>query len=140
MDVKLKVFKKDENTQFGLAQNLTIGEADFNQFIRLRNQLVVAVRDFSKEENLTHVPVKVKQLAKEMEEQLKLTNKFLKVVDRAHRKICMTMLRYNVENPKTSYVRVRVFGRRKNEEKFSQIVYVNYELDDFFLFFFIYLM
>ena len=51
----------DENKKFRPAQNLTMGEADFNQFIRLRNQLVVAVRDFSKEENLP--PVQVKLLA-----------------------------------------------------------------------------
>ena len=50
--VKLKVFKKVENKQFRLAENLTMGEAHFIQFIRLRNQLVVAVRDFSKKENL----------------------------------------------------------------------------------------
>ena len=48
LDVKLKVFKRDENKQFRLAQILTLGEADFIQFVRLRNQLVVAVRDFSK--------------------------------------------------------------------------------------------
>ena len=30
-DVKLKVFKRDENKQFRLAQNLTLGNADFNQ-------------------------------------------------------------------------------------------------------------
>ena len=78
-DVKLKVFKRDENKQFRLAQNLTMGEADFNQFIRLRNQLVVAVRDFSKEENL--IPVHVKLLAKDMEVQLKHTHKIVEVVD-----------------------------------------------------------
>ena len=33
LDVKLKVFKRDENKQFRLAQNLTMGEADFNKFI-----------------------------------------------------------------------------------------------------------
>ena len=33
LEVKLKVFKKDENKQFRLAQNLTTGEAYFNQFI-----------------------------------------------------------------------------------------------------------
>ena len=129
LDVKLKVFKRDENKQFRLAQNLTMGEADFNQFIRLRHQLVVAVRDLSKEENLP--PVQVKLLAKDMEEQLKLTNKVVEVVDRPHRKICVTMLRYNVEKPETSYVQVRLFGRRKDEEKFNQIVYVNYKLDEF---------
>ena len=42
-----------------------MGEADFNQFIRLRKGLVVAVRDFSEEENLP--PVLVKLLAKDME-------------------------------------------------------------------------
>ena len=128
LDVKLKMFKRDENKKFRLAQNLTMGEPDFNQFVRLRNQLVVAVRDFSKEENL--VPVQVKLLAKDMEEQLKLTHKVVEVVDRPYRKICVTMLRYNVEKPETSYVQVRLFGRRKDEEKFNQIVYVNYKLDE----------
>ena len=37
LDVKLKVFKMDDNEEFRLAQNLTMGEADFNQFMRLRN-------------------------------------------------------------------------------------------------------
>ena len=88
----------------------------------MRNQLVVAVRDFSKEENLP--PVQLKLLAKDMEEQLKLTHKAV-VVDRPHRKICVTMRRYNVEKPETSYVQVRLFGRGKEEEKFNQIVHVN---------------
>ena len=84
LDMKLKVFKRDENKQFRLPQKLTMREADFNQIIRLRNQLAVAVRDFSKEENLP--PVQVKLLAKDMEEQLKLTHKSVEVVDRPHTK------------------------------------------------------
>ena len=100
LNMKLKVFKRDENKQFRLAQNLTMGKADFNQLFRLRNQLVVAVRDFSKEENLP--PVQVKLLAKEMEEQIKLTHNVVEVVDRPHRKIFMAMLQYNVEKPETS--------------------------------------
>ena len=130
LDVKIKVFKKDESKEIRLAQNLTMGETDFNQFIRLRNQLVVAVRDLSKEENLC--PVQLKLLAKDIEEQLKLTHKVVEVVDRPHRKICVTMLRYYVERPETSYVQVRLFGRRREEQKFNQIVHVNYKLDEFF--------
>ena len=129
LDVKLKVFKRDENKQFRLAQNLTMGEAEFIQFIRLRNQLVIAIRDFSKGENLP--PVQLKLQAKDMEEQLKLTHKVLEVVDRSHRKICVTMLRNNVEKPETSYVQARLFRRRKDEEKFNQIVYVKYKLYEF---------
>ena len=58
-------------------------------------------------------------------------HKVVEVVDRSHKKICVTMLRYNVEKPEVSYVQVRLFGRRKDEEKFNQIVYVNYKLEDF---------
>ena len=39
LDIKLKVFKReDKNAEFRLRQNLSMGEADFNQFIRQRNQ------------------------------------------------------------------------------------------------------
>ena len=41
------------------------------------------------------------------------------------------MLRYNEEKPETSYVQMRLFGRRKDEEKVNQIVYVNYIFDEF---------
>ena len=91
MDLKFKVFKKDEYKQFRLAQSLTMEEADFSQVIRLRNQLVVAFREFSKEKNLP--PVQVKLLAKVTEEQLKITHKVVEVVDRPDKKICVTMLR-----------------------------------------------
>ena len=66
-----------------------------------------------------------------MQEQLKFSHKLVEVVDRPHRKICVTTLRYNVEKPQTSYAQVRLFGRRKDEEKFNQIVYVNYKLYEF---------
>ena len=46
LDVKLKVFMKVDKKSFRLVQNLTMGEADFYQFMRLPNQLVVAA-DFS---------------------------------------------------------------------------------------------
>ena len=52
LEVKLKVFKKDENKEFRLAQNLKTGETDLIQLKRLRDQMFVAVIDFSKEENV----------------------------------------------------------------------------------------
>ena len=115
LDVKLKMFKKDESKQIRLARNLTMGEADFNQFIRLRNQLVVAVRDFSKEENLP--PVQVKLLAKDMEEQLKLTHKIVEVVDQSHRKICVTMLRNNEEKTRDFICSSRIVWKKKARRK-----------------------
>ena len=36
-----------------------------------------------------------------------------------------------MDNSDTSWARFRVFGRKREEEKFQQIVYVNYKLDEF---------
>ena len=130
LDIKLKVFKReDKNSEFQLRQNLSLGEADFNQFIRQRNQLVVAADNFLREQNLS--PVFQSTLSKNMEEQLKLVHKVIDIVDRPNRRICVTLLRYKVDNPETSYAQVRLFGRKREEEKFQQTVYVNYKLDEF---------
>ena len=103
-----------------------MGEADFNRFIRQRNQLLVQQ---TKEQNLS--PVLQSTLSKDMEEQLKLVHKVIDVVDRPNRKICVTLLRYKVDNPEASYAQNRLFGRKKEEEKLQQIVYVNHRLDEF---------
>ena len=55
LNVKLKVFKEDDDKEFRLVQNVMMGEADFNQVMRLRNQLVNAAEIFAREENLTPV-------------------------------------------------------------------------------------
>ena len=129
LDVKLKVFKKDDNKEFRLVQNLTMGEADFNQFMRLRNQLVNSAENFATEENLT--PVLIPTKSKDMDEQLRLAHKVIDVVDRTNRKICVTLQRYNVDKPESSYAQVRLFARKKEDEKFQQIVYVKYKLEEF---------
>ena len=129
LDVKLKVFRKDDKKEFRLAQNLTMGETDFNQFMRLRNQLVNAAENFAREENLT--PVLIPRMSRDMDEQLKLAHKVFDVVDRTNKKICVTLLRYNVDKPESSYAQVRLFARKKEDEKFQQVVYVNYKLKEF---------
>ena len=130
LDIKLKVFKgEDTNADFRLRQNLSMGETDFNQFIRQRNELVVAADISLREQNLS--PVLQSTLSKNMEEQLKLVHKVIDVVDCPNRKICVTLLRYKLDNPENSYAQVRLFGRKKEEEKFQRIVYVNCRLDEF---------
>ena len=66
-----------------------------------------------------------------MEEQLKIVHKVIDIVDRPKRRICVTLLRYKADNPDTSYAQVRLFGRKTEEEKYQQFVYVNYKLDEF---------
>ena len=100
-----------------------MGEAYFNQFMRLRNQLVNAAETFARGENL--IPVLIPTMSKDMDEQLKLVHKVVDVVDRANRKIFVTLLRYNVDKPESSYAQVRLFEREKEDEKFQQVVCVN---------------
>ena len=117
LDFKLKVFKRGaKNAEFRLRQNFSMAEADFNQFIQQRNQLVVAADNFLSEENLS--PILQSTLCKDMEEQLKLVHKVIDVVDRPKRRICVTLLQYKADNPDTSYAQVRLFGRKTEEENF----------------------
>ena len=115
-DEKLKVFKEDDNKEVRLVQKLTIGEAKFNQFMRLRNQLVNAAEKLSREKNLNRVLIPT--MSRDIDEQIILAHKVVDVVDRANRKICVTLLRYNVDKPESSYAQVRLFARKKEDEKF----------------------
>ena len=103
-------------------------EGDFNQFIRQRNQFDVAADKFLREQNMS--PVLQSTLSRDMEEQLKLVHKVIEIVYCPNRRICVTLLRCKVDNPETSYAQVRLFGRKRDEEKFQQILYVNYKLDE----------
>ena len=129
MDVNLKVIKKDDKKEFRVVQNLTMGEEDFNQFMRLRNQLVDAAENFAREANLT--PVLIPTMYKDMDDQLKLAHKVVDVVDQANRKIGVTLLRYNVDKRESSYAQVQSVARKKEDEKFRQVVYVIYKLANF---------
>ena len=127
LDVKLKVFEKGDNKEIRLVQNLTMGEAECNRFLRLRNHLVNAAEKFAREESLN--PVLVPKMSGDMDEQLKLAHKVVNVVDRANRKICVTLLRYNLDKPESSSAQVRLFARKKADEKFQQSVNLKYKLE-----------
>ena len=70
-------------------------------------------------------------ISKGMDEQLKLSHKLIEAVDRADRKICVTLMRYSVDKPETSYAHVRMFARKKEDKKFQKVVDVNYKLEEF---------
>ena len=133
LDIKLKVFKREnKNAEFRLRQNLLMGEADFNQFIRQRNQLVVAGDIFLREENLS--PVLQSTLCKNMEEQLKLVQNVIDVVDRPNRKVCVTILRYKADNPDSSYAQVRLFGGRWRKKNFNKLCMSTIDLTTLYIF------
>ena len=129
MDVKLKVFRKDDKKGFRLVQNLTMGEADFNKFMRLSNQLVNAAENFAGEENLTWVLIPT--VSRDIDEQLKLALKVVGVVARTNRKMCVPLLRYDMDKPESSFAQVELFARKEEDEKFQQVVYVIYKHEEF---------
>ena len=129
LDVKFKVFRKDDKKEFRLVQNLTMGEADFNQFMRLRNQLVNAAENFATEQKLT--PVLIPLMSEDIDEQFRVAHNVVYVVDRANKKSCVTLLRYNMDKPESSYAQVQFFARKKEDEKFQQVVYVKDKLGEF---------
>ena len=129
LDIKLQVFKKDDNIEFRLVQNLTTGEADLNQFMRLRNQLVIAAENIAEEENFS--PVLIPTMYKDSYEQFILSQKVVDIVDRANRKTIVTLLRYKVDKPDSFYAQVRLFAGKREDEKFQQVVYADGELEKF---------
>ena len=70
-------------------------------------------------------------MSRDMDELLKLAHKVVDVVDRTNRKIFVTLLRYDVDNPESSYAQVRLIARKKEDDKFQQIVYVNCKFEEF---------
>ena len=86
----------------------------------------MAADNFAREENLSQVLIPT--LSKDMHEHLKLAHKVVDVVDPANRKICVTLLRYIMDKPESSYAQVRVFTRNKEDDKLQQFVYVSYKL------------
>ena len=68
----------------------------------------------------------------EMDQQRKLAPKVIYAVDRANRKVCVRLLQHNVEKPESWCVQVRKTTKNKEDEKFQQIVYVKYKIEEFF--------
>ena len=126
MDTTPKSFKKIDNRDLRLVQNLTLGEADVNQLMHLRNQQVIAAENIGREENLSSVLIPT--MSEDLDEQLKQAHKVVDVAGRPRRNICLTLLRYNFDKPESAYAQVPLFGRKKEDEKFRQIVIVNYTL------------
>ena len=121
-DVKFRVFQRDDNRYFRLVQNRTMGEGDFTQFNRIKNQLVNGSDKFGREE--TFQSMLILRRSQDKDDPLILAEKMIDVVDRAKIMTCVTLLRYNVEKPESSYARVRLFSKKKEDEKFQQNVCV----------------
>ena len=95
-------------------QCLGISENDFNDFMRMKNELLVATTEFATVQGHQLRTVTIGAFAREMETQLKMAHKVYNVVDLSHRRICVTMLQYKVKISEPSYGQVQVFTPKKD--------------------------
>ena len=100
VDLNLKVLKKDDPRDFSLVQNVTIGESDFNQILRLSNQLVVAAKHIDRDQNMS--PILTTTISRDMEEHLKAVQKVVDIVNRTNKTIGVISLRYKVDKSDSS--------------------------------------
>ena len=81
-----------------------MGESNFDHFMRLRNQPVIAAESFGREQLLS--PIRLSRLSKDINEQLILADSVVYLVDRPIRKMGVSLPRYNVDNPQSSFAQV----------------------------------
>ena len=115
---KLNLLKRDYNKDFHLVQKLSMGEARFKQIMRLRNQLIIAAEKFGTEENLSSLLIA--KMSKDMDERSQLAHKVVDIEDKANRIRSVTLLRYKMDKPDSSYAHVRLFARKMEDEKVQQ--------------------
>ena len=83
LDVELEVFKRDDSGDFCLDQTLRLGEADFNQFMGVRKQLVIAAERFGREKRIRKADTNIVQ---NIVEQPKLAHNLVDIMDSAQSK------------------------------------------------------
>ena len=105
-----------------------MGETNSNQFMHSKKKLVFAVEHFGREENLS--PVLIPTMSKDMDEQLKLSRSMVDIVNRANKKICLTLLHKNKDKPERFYTKVRLFARKKEDVELHQSEFVKYKLEE----------
>ena len=68
-----------------------MGEADFNQFLRLRNHPIFAAENFSRLENFS--PLRFPTRSKDSDEFIKMAHEVGDAIKRPNRNFCVTLLR-----------------------------------------------
>ena len=106
-----------------------MSEGAFKQFRRLGNQLVVALDKFGREENLA--PVLIPTLSKHMDEQDKLAHKAVEVSGSSKQKNLCDSALVKFRQARDFMAHVGFSARNKENEKFQQVVHVNYIVDEF---------
>ena len=69
-------------------------------------------------------------MSKDMEEQLKQGSQGDWRSGSSKQKNCVTLLRYSADKTENSYAQVQLLARKIEDEKFQQVAYVSYKLEE----------
>ena len=76
--------------------------------------------------------MQIPEMSKDMDEQLKLSRKLVVVVHRANRKIGVTLVRYKMDQPDSSFAQVRNLQRRRSTRNFNNLSMWNKKFEENF--------
>ena len=109
-----------------------MGESDFNHFMRLKNQLLMAAETCGREQKFS--PIQIRKSPKDRIDHLKLAHRVVDNVDCANWKICVTMFCHIVDKPESSYTQVRLLEGKKRERKFNEVCRWIINLKDLYIY------
>ena len=121
LDVKLEIFKRDDNRDFQPAQIFTLVESHSKKISDWGTNWYFQQKRTKKiEKDKLWFPIPITTTSLDMEEQLKSVQKIVDYLDRPNRKSCLTQLQYGLEKPIKSSTQVQRFTKKKDARNFSK--------------------
>ena len=87
--------------------------------MRLVIQCFVALENFGRVKHSS--PILIATFSQEMQKNIKACSQKNGIVFATNGRICVTLLRYNVDKPESTFARVGFFAGKKDGEKFQHI-------------------
>ena len=122
-NVKLQNFKNDDNKEFRLVQNLTMRETEFNRFMRLIYQLVNAAENSS--------TVLIPTTSEDMDQTTQTGSQGSWLSGSSKQNDLTDCIAAHWWQAWVFLCSSQIISREKDDEKFQQIEYVKYKLEDF---------
>ena len=118
-----QVIRKDNSGTFEKYQQLRIGDYGFKKFCFLKEDLLNG--ELEMRENKPQFDKNIG-----MEHVLEQCHKVREISIGRNRRLYVTFIQYIKDNPASTYVQIRLFCRKENND-FKLVTYVSYTLDEF---------
>ena len=124
LQIFFKLLKKDEKSAWNEVQCVYLGEKEFSKLMSMRNYLMSEIDELNKREMWTNNNT----ASYEMEHVFGMCHKVFDLHSSYVRRTCITFKMYQ---PSSLYVQIRVFGRKNDEDPYTQYACTNYTENEF---------